>query len=178
MLLREIAVLDEVLHAHASALGRDFTAYHNHTYRVANLCLALTARDADTIHRIAVAAAFHDIGIWTAGTFDYLEPSVTAATLYLNRANRSARAPEIAAMIREHHKILPYRDRPDSLVEPFRKADWIDVSRGVLSFGLNRAFLAEVLMTWPDDGFHRRLLQLSLGRFRTHPWSPLPMFRL
>ena len=81
-------------------------------------------------------------------------------------------------MIREHHKILPYRDRPDSLVEPFRKADWIDVSRGLLPFGLSRPFVADVLATWPNEGFHRRLVQLSLMRLRTHPWSPLPMFRL
>ncbi len=81
-------------------------------------------------------------------------------------------------MIREHHKLLPYRGRPDSLVEPFRRADWIDVSRGLIPSGLRRAFVAEVLEAWPNEGFHRRLVQLSIGRFRTHPWSPLPMFRL
>ena len=33
MLLTEIAALDQVLEAHAGALGGDFTGYRNHTYR-------------------------------------------------------------------------------------------------------------------------------------------------
>jgi hypothetical protein len=43
MLLTEIATLDELLQAHAAQLGNDYTAYRNHTYRVVNLCAALSA---------------------------------------------------------------------------------------------------------------------------------------
>jgi hypothetical protein len=64
------------------------------------------------------------------------------------------------------------------LVEPFRKADWVDVSRGIVTYGLARRFLAEVFSTWPNAGFHKRLVQLSLKRLRTHPLHPLPMMRL
>ena len=39
MLLTEIATLDALLEAHAAALGRDFTAHRNHTYRIVNLCV-------------------------------------------------------------------------------------------------------------------------------------------
>ena len=39
---------------------------------------------------MAIAAAFHDIGIWTAGTFDYLEPSVRVAAAYLTGTGRAA----------------------------------------------------------------------------------------
>ena len=35
------------------------------------------------IEKIAVATAFHDLGIWTDGTFDYLQPSVRLASAYL-----------------------------------------------------------------------------------------------
>ena len=62
-------------------------------------------------------------------------------------------------------------------VETFRRADWIDVSNGMLRFGLPRAVVREVRRTFPDAGFHRRLLQLTLRRFRRHPLSPLPMMR-
>ena len=41
MPLTQIPVLDELLNAHRSALGDDFTPYRNHTYRVVNLCIAL-----------------------------------------------------------------------------------------------------------------------------------------
>lgn len=179
MLHTEIAIVDDVLRAHAALISRDLTAYRNHVYRVANVCFALSsAAEGERADRVAVAAVFHDIGIWTAGTFDYLEPSVSAAVAYLAHAGRSDLAPEIAAMIREHHRIRPSRSRPDWLVEPFRRADWVDVSRGALTFGLSRGFLATLSSTWPNAGFHALLVRLSLDRWRKHPWSPLPMLRL
>jgi hypothetical protein len=64
------------------------------------------------------------------------------------------------------------------LVEIFRKADWIDVTRGLLTFGLPRRFVAELYVAWPSMGFHRRLVQLAAQRFRSNPWTPLPMVRL
>ena len=178
LLRTELAPLDEVLREHAAALGGDFTAYRNHAYRVANLCLALSPEAPGRVEKIALAAAFHDLGIWTDGTFDYLPPSIRLARAHLARAGRPEWADEIAAMIADHHKLSRARGDPRSLEEPFRRADWIDVTRGLRTFGLPRRLLREVFATWPNAGFHRRLLQLSLHRLRTHPLSPLPMFRL
>jgi len=70
------------------------------------------------------------------------------------------------------------QDYLDDVDAPFRRADWIDVSRGLLTFGLPRARLVHIFSTWPDAGFHRRLAQLAGRRLLTHPWNPLPMFRL
>ena len=178
MLLKEILTLDEVLTAHAGALGRDFTAYRNHTYRVVNLCAAQHPVGPEQLEKLAIAAAFHDLGIWTDGTFDYLPPSVRLAKAYLARTGRAAWAPEIAAMILDHHKLSPHRGDSLWLVEPFRRADWVDVSRGLITFGLPRPVLREIVSTWPSAGFHKRLVQLELTRLRTHPWNPLPMVRL
>ena len=172
-----VARVDAVLDPHADVIGRDFVGYRNHAYRVASFCLALSSADEEAAERVAVAAALHDIGIWVAGTFDYLEPSVGAATAYLQRIDRRDWTAEITAMIREHHRITPVRWRTGALVEPFRQADWIDVSRGLLTCGLPRGFVRDVLATWPNAGFHRRLARLALDRLRTHPWSPLPMMR-
>jgi hypothetical protein len=85
--------------------------------------------------------------------------------------------PEIEAMIVEHHKVTPSRANPQSLVESFRRADWIDVSRGLRRFGLPRTFIADVAATWPSAGFHRRLVTLTIDRFWKHPLSPLPMVK-
>ena len=70
MLLTEIATLDDVLCAHANELGNDFGRYRNHAYRVANLCLSLSPPHPDRLEKVAIAAAFHDLGIWTDGKFD------------------------------------------------------------------------------------------------------------
>ena len=176
--LTEIGLLDEVLHSHAASLGPDLAAYRNHAYRVANFCLAFPSQDADVLPKAAIAAACHDIGIWSAGTFDYLEPSAGAAVRYLARSGRSEWADEITTVIREHHKLRPYHDSSRGLVESFRRADLVDLSRGLVTFGLPRGFLTEVFSLWPNAGFHKLLLRLALGRARTHPWSPLPMLRL
>jgi len=178
MLLTAILRLDELLHAHATVLGRDFTAYRNHTYRVVNLCVAQCSSDPEQLEKVAIAAAFHDMGIWTDGTFDYLPPSVRLATNYLVQSGRAEWTPEISVMILEHHKVLRYRGNPNWLVEPFRRSDWVDVTRGLMTFGLSRSLLREVFSTWPSAGFHKRLVQLELTRLRTHPWNPLPMMRL
>jgi hypothetical protein len=65
-LLSSIPTVDDVLHDHATALGNDFVAYRNHVYRVVNLCVAFAGRRE--LEKIAVAAVFHDLGIWTNGT--------------------------------------------------------------------------------------------------------------
>lgn len=178
MLLTEIATLEELLRAHATVLGGDFDGYRNHTYRVVNLCAALSSGDPGQLQKMAIAAAFHDLGIWTDGTFDYLQPSVQLAVTHLSHSGRAAWTPEITAMILEHHKISAWRGDPHWLVEPFRRADWVDVTRGLRTFGLPRSLLREIFSTWPTAGFHKRLIQLELKRLRTHPWSPLPMVRL
>src|SRR5262245_55696415 len=177
-MLRAIATLDAVLDAHTAVIGRDFTAYRNHTYRVMNLCIAQSSNALEQLEKIAIAAAFHDLGIWTDGTFDYLVPSAALARSYLDQSGRPEWVPEVSAMILEHHKITPYRDHPDWLVEPFRRSDWVDVTKGALRFELSRSFVREVLATWPSAGFHRLLVRLEITRLRTHPLNPLPMVRL
>jgi hypothetical protein len=177
-MLTEVATLDAVLDTHAAELGGDFTGYRNHAYRVANLCVALSGSDAQQLEKIAVAAAFHDLGIWTAGTFDYLRPSIDLARAYLVQSGKADWTEEISGMILQHHKSTPYRGNAQWLVEPFRKADWIDVTGGLRSFGLPRRFIREIYGQWPSAGFHKRLVQLEFGHLGTHPLNPLPMVRL
>jgi HD domain len=167
-----------VLEAHRSELGDDFTAYRNHTNRVVNFCVTLYPSEVEQLEKIAIAAAFHDLGIWSDRTFDYLRPSVTLACAHLTRTGRENWIQEITEMILHHHKISPYRGRGNWLVEPLRRADLIDVSMGLITFGLQRNQVREIYKMWPAAGFHKRLVQLGLMRLRTNPWNPLPMVRL
>ena len=81
-------------------------------------------------------------------------------------------------MILEHHTILEHARNTQSLAEPFRRADWIDVSMGLRTFGLSRTWVRSLYLVWPSAGFHTRLLQMTLQRWKSHPLSPLPMMRL
>src|SRR5262245_14335750 len=80
-LMTRIPTIDDVLNGHATALRDDFGGYRNHVYRIANLCGAIAGRGE--LEKIAVAAVFHDLGIWTSGTFDYIAPSIALAHDYL-----------------------------------------------------------------------------------------------
>src|SRR5262245_24157960 len=172
-----VPIVEEVLDEHASELGRDRIAYRNHVYRVLNLCLAIVGDIRVELEKIAIAAVFHDLGIWTAKTFDYIGPSVALAREYLTARGLAAWIPEIESMIADHHKVTPSGANPASLVECFRRADWIDVSRGLRTFGVPRTFIAAVGATWPNAGFHRLLVRLTVDRFWKHPLTPLPMVK-
>ena len=175
--ITSLPTVEEVLGNHAPELGRDFVAYRNHVYRVVNLCVAILGDNPRELEKIAVAAVFHDLGIWTNHTFDYIDPSVAIAREHLAARGMVDWIPEIEAMILNHHKVTPSREHPGSLAEPFRRADWIDVTRGLRRFGLPRRFIAAVTATWPSAGFHRRLVELAIARFVKHPLSPLPMVK-
>jgi hypothetical protein len=176
-LLTNLPTVEEVLLSHYPLLGSDTIGYRNHVYRVINLCLAVARDNPFELEQLAVAAVFHDLGIWTDHTFDYIAPSVALARAHLAARGMADWAPEIEAMIVDHHKVTSSRSHPPSLVESFRRADWIDVTWGLRRFGVPRPFIATVRDTWPDAGFHRRLVELGVNRFWNHPLSPPPMVK-
>jgi hypothetical protein len=176
-LLTNLPTVEEVLRNHERLLGTDAIGYRNHVYRVVNLCLAVARDNPIELEKLAVAAVFHDLGIWTNHTFDYIAPSVALARAHLAARGMADWAPEIEAMIVDHHKVTSSRSHQPSLVESFRRADWIDVTYGLRTFGVQRPFIATVRYTWPDAGFHWRLVELTVDRFWNHPLSPLPMMK-
>src|SRR5262245_24121940 len=125
-LITTLQTVEAVLGDHASELGHDLIAYRNHVYRVVNLCLAIAGDHRGELEKIAVAAVFHDLGIWTNKTFDYIAPSVAIARGHLTARGMADWIPEIEAMIMDHHKITTSRADPQLLIESFRRADWVD----------------------------------------------------
>lgn len=144
-LLMRVPAIDDVLAGYASALGNDFVAYRNHVYRVMNLCVAIMGGRGE-FAKIAFAAVFHDLGIWTDRTFDDIAPSIALARQYLIARAQASRL-----------------DRRDT---------------GLEEIGYSAFVCGASVPAWPDAGFHWRLVQLALHRFRTHPLRPLPMVRL
>jgi hypothetical protein len=118
-------------------LGTDHRGYTHHIIRVLLLCDRLHRRadpaSSDPPSRRSeylTAAVFHDLGIWTAGTFDYLAPSIELARTWLTDENKQHLEPLVTAMIEQHHKIRQ-ADAITSPVEVFRRADTIDVTLGL-----------------------------------------------
>ncbi len=170
--------IDEILDAFGAALATDRTAYRGHVYRVFHACCAITDAGDDRDDAIALASAFHDLGIWSDATVDYLPPSARRLREHLEATGRHALADELERMVLLHHKLTPCRGPDDRRVEAFRRADLFDLTFGLVRFGLPRAWVRELYAAFPTAGFQRRVLRLVGGHAIGHPLRPLPMVRL
>ena len=171
-------IIDELFEKWKPALGGDYLAYRNHAYRVFNLSSALASATGEDQEKLALASAFHDIGIWLDHTFDYLAPSTQRAVGHLSKIGLESWTDGIVEMIEQHHKVFPWHGPEQKLVEAFRKADWLDVCLFSLPTLLERSFLMAVLRAFPRNGFHGRLVLLTLRWWCKHPFNPLPMLKL
>lgn len=127
--------------------------------------------------KYAITSAFHDLGIWTNNTFDYLNPSIGLAKEWLIQQNKSDWVLEISTMISMHHKISTYTGQFALPTETFRKADWIDVSYGLIKFGVHYKKIQNLTKQYPTKGFHRFLIKKSWHNLLLNPFNPLPMFK-
>lgn len=169
-------LINEILDEYAVALGNDKERYQNHVYRVYELCRVLDSGE-ELMDKYAIAAAFHDLGIWTEKTFDYLEPSISLANQYLDSIGKPNWKKELGIMIDMHHKKSPYKGFYRTTVETFRRADWIDVSMGWMKFGLSNHGIRHIQKSYPSKGFHLFLVKQTFKQFLKTPRNPLPMFK-
>ncbi|MEN9848538.1 MAG: hypothetical protein RL368_1278 [Pseudomonadota bacterium] len=177
MIEERILLLEEILNPWEQVIGDDFLGYKNHVYRMIHFCFALHACDVEARQKIIIAACFHDVGIWTEKTVDYLPPSIHYAKDYLTEQGLEAWIPEVELMIEMHHKMRVYHNPAYPLVEIFRQGDLIDFSLGFVKQGLSQELIDRVKVQFPNAGFHKRLLQLAIGWFSKHPFSPPPFMK-
>lgn len=168
--------IEAVLNMYRTVIGPDYLRYRNHVYRVYHNCLILDPASGNSL-KYALAAVFHDIGIWTDGTFDYIAPSIEKAKKFMESNDARVQSDEIVAMIEWHHKVSSYTGPYAATTECFRKADWIDVALGLLAFDYPRSAFRQIRRQYPSHGFHRFLVKESALNAWRHPLNPLPMFR-
>ncbi|GAA1463434.1 HD domain-containing protein [Williamsia maris] len=178
--------VDTILAEHRTPLGADLQMYRNHVLRVLTLSDALwnrlrtaqrtTRQRPSTDGDFLIAATFHDLGIWTEGTFDYLQPSIQLATDFIRGGTECNDRELVASMIAQHHKVRTAAE-PANPIELLRRADAIDVSLGFVRHGIPPRTYRDCARTYPSLGFHRKLLKLTVRRSLGHPASPLPMLR-
>jgi hypothetical protein len=159
--LRDHPLAEEILESHRDrAHGDDagYDAYKAHVYRVVNYARALTPETPDRDDKLAVAAAFHDLAAFD--TLDYLAPSIVAQDAWLKKTGRDAWSDELALVVAEHHRFVRYRsNRPHAaLVEAVRRADLIDVSQGLIKFGLPDSYVKEVRAAFDASVFFKRVI--------------------
>lgn len=171
-------LINEIIYPFEKILGKEYQPYKNHVHRIALLTKELKGNiERDDEHKIAIAAVFHDIGIWTENTFDYLEPSIQAANKYLAENNLMNWSEEINLMIDMHHKRSVYKGKFQDNVESFRRADLVDLSKGMISFSLSKKLIRKNLIDFPMLGFRGIIVRNFFKNLLKHPFNPLPMFK-
>jgi hypothetical protein len=160
-IIRRSPLAEEILEAHRHrAHGDDagYDAYKAHVYRVINFARAFAPDEADRDDKLAIAAAFHDLAAFD--TLDYLVPSIEAQDAWLQKTGRENWSDELALIVAEHHRLSRYGPtRPHApLVEAVRRADLIDVSQGMIRFGVPRSYVKEVRATFNAGVFFKRVI--------------------
>lgn len=173
----KIPLVDEILDQWKGTIGDDFVGYKNHVYRMIHFCLYLKECTDEEKEKIYIAGAFHDIGIWTNNTVDYLPPSVELAQNYLQKNNKEEWSEEITLIIDLHHKLRKCDIPEYPLVELFRQGDLVDFSLGMASCGVPKSFINDVKSAFPNAGFHKMLLKIATIWFFKHPLNPAPMMK-
>jgi hypothetical protein len=164
-------LVDSVLGRYHHALDGHLPTYRNHVYRgltYHQLLLGSPVPDS-----IALSWVVHDLGIWTAGSFDYLAPSADLASAHADEFGITD-IEHVRMIITQHHKVRPAKDH---MTETFRMADLTDVSRGLLSGPITRASVKAVVAQLPYLGFHAFLVRSLARHAAGHPARPFPMLR-
>jgi hypothetical protein len=164
-------IIDGVLDQYLGALGSHLGAYRNHVYR--SLTYHQLMLGGPVPATAALAWAVHDLGVWTANTFDYLSPSADLATMHAAEFGITD-IDEVRTMVTEHHKL---RRTGNRMTDAFRAADLVDVSRGLLGGRIGRAHVDAVVDALPYLGFHALLARGLTRHAVRHPTRPLPMLR-
>ncbi|KAJ3322116.1 hypothetical protein HDV06_003567 [Boothiomyces sp. JEL0866] len=178
----KVDLLDSILNEYSSVIGADFAGYKSHCYRIYNLFhLYSVPANATEEKQLAIATAFHDIGLWTKNTVDYIDPSVEESKLYLKKHPDllpSAYHDIVFAMIDNHHKIFEYKE--NAQVEAFRKADWADATLGFRTFGKSFQDIRAVrdFKKFPEAGFYNSLIRFAVHSLLRNPLGLLPMYQL
>ena len=172
-----VSGIEEILQFYAVALGKNYNSYRNHVYRVYHLSLLLAKKDfsKSELQELAVASAFHDLGVWIHRTMDYLDSSIDMAQNHCE--NQGIDQTSVKLIINHHHQFSIYSGQKKALVESFRRADLADLSFGIIRFGLPRKLYQNLKEEFPFLGFHQLIYKMVLQHALSHPTKPFPMIR-
>jgi hypothetical protein len=125
------------------------------------------------------AALVHDAGLY---------PGVSTEDVYVTDSRRLAertlapfgwpheRLARCLDAVEQHHALRSRRDW-GAEVELIRRSDLVDVTRGLVAFGLPRTWLRELFRSVPRMGFYRMLASEVLRMARERPRTLARIFR-
>ena len=88
-------MMEDILSDWKEHVGDNCVGYRGHVYRMFNYCLVLRPCSQEEQTKLAITACFHDIGLWSDDTVDYIPPSIAQAKHYLAETGRESWPEEV-----------------------------------------------------------------------------------
>ncbi len=163
----------EALEAVREASGETAGPMERHCLRVSAIASELAARRGLEIDRevLLVAALIHDLGLYDSVSRGgvYVKDGADFARELVGRHGwNQERTALCADSIERHHELRSQWSRGTE-VELLRRADLVDVSNGLVGFGLGRSWLREVNAAIPRDGTYGEIARLLGHAMRQRP---------
>ena len=152
----------------------DFEAYRNHCLRVMSFAKFhmpefVYEEYPNAMNIVAMALAYHDVGLWTDGELNYLEPSAKRmeSSIEAEGVFDESQVSIAREIIMQHHKFTDCSSSDeqskaiDAVINAVRKADWADATLGIIRFGLPASLLEAAYAKVPEAGFHAMLVGMG-----------------
>ena len=162
------SVLDHHLKLFANEIGDDYDAYRNHYLRVLTFAKyhcgdRCGQREIDLM---ALALAYHDIGLWSDHQLSYLDPSAKQLHTHANDGSNRWTDEELVTangIVMQHHKLTAWNgiEGDEILINSVRKGDWADATIGMIRYGLPPSLLGHAYTQLPEAGFHSILARME-----------------
>jgi HD domain len=151
-----------------------------HGLRVYEIACELAAKRGIDVDRelLLCVAWLHDAGLYpgAASSDTYVVDGRHLLERVVAPFDWPAERLELGGNAVERHHELRAQWRAGNEVELIRRADLVDVSGGVVRFGLDRAWLRELNARVPRDGLVGEIARLVGGALRTRPLTMVQIF--
>jgi hypothetical protein len=170
----------DALAAVREATGGAAGPMERHGLRVFLIASKLAERRADTVDSevLLVAGFLHDLGLYDSVSRGgvYVEDGAEFASELVERHGWSPDRIELCANAIERHHELRSQWGAGTEVEVTRRADLVDVSGGVVRFGLPRGWLNDLFAAVSRDGTYAEIARLVGHALRERPLTMAQIF--
>lgn len=141
--------IESWLKLYSRILKWDYELYRQHVFRQVNLSLHFLNDNHLLRPEIEFCAVHHDLGLWLEGDGDILMTSLKKA-LEQNMDHTLGFDPALIKDVIFHHtKVFAFQGPNSPVVNAFRKAHWVELTKGKLKKGVDPAFLEALYQDWP-----------------------------
>lgn len=125
---------------------------------------------------LACASWLHDAGLWSRSDDPYVTEAARLAERTLEPFGWPAERVQLCMDACEQHHAPTSREDMGLEVELIRRADLIEVSGGVVAFGVPRAWLRELFRAVPRNGFYPMITRAVAAELRARPGTLRQVF--